>query len=313
MSRPAGEKRKAGGIALAGAIVPAGDIGLAGGIVLAGRIALAGALAVAGWGALADDFASPAGARQETACPYCPAIQFAPPDPLPLYVHSPSLDLVCQPARIACDEGAWTFFLRGPGILDVTGARLEAGGARVTATRLDWPTPLGLLIDFTLPALNEGGRAQLVLLGSGKELGRLPIAIAGPASVPPGQRQPDFVRLQLRDWTLFYPLHASGQVEYRKLEEIGGDESFRAAMREMGVRGVRKILSSVVEGDTVQWDERNHRENVYGSAQLRMYLAYLDPTRSQEAYREIFRAFSQVEEAWVNEDMELRRRKKYGG
>ena len=248
---------------------------------------------------------------QTDACSYCPPLQFAPGDPVPLYVQSTAMGIVCQPARIACDEGAWTFFLRGPGILSVTAARLKVGSAQFVAARLTMPTPRGLLIDFKLPALAEGAQADLILLNGNKEFGRLPIAISGPASVPVGHRQPDFVRLQLREWTLHYPLQPAGATPL-KLEEIGGDEDLRARMQEMDIRGVRKIMSSIVEGDTVQWDERNHRENVYGAKQLRMYLMYVDPGRSQEAYREIFRAYPQVEQAWVNEDADLLRRKKYG-
>ncbi|MFH1143929.1 MAG: hypothetical protein V1774_05235 [Candidatus Eisenbacteria bacterium] len=257
--------------------------------------------------------AVPAIEAQETACPACPPKTHAPGDSLPLYVASSELGIVCIPARIAYDEGRWTFFLRGKGIIGVTGAQLEVAGARIDASRIDLPTPFGLLIDFLLPPLTPGARARLILIGTQGELGRLPIDISGPAMVPIGHRQPDFVRVQLAEGTLFYPLHQTGQVDARSLDEVGGDEEFLALLRDMGIRRIRKTLSNIAEGDSVQWDERNHRELLYGGTQLRSYLIYLNPDRSQEAFREIFRAFRQVEAGWVNEDMATRVQKRQGG
>jgi len=237
-------------------------------------------------------------------------------DPVPLFIEAKELGLTCYPARIAADEGRWTFFLRGRGIIDLASAKLKVAGAEYAAVRIDFPTPTGVLIDFVLPPLVPGSKAELILLSAQAEKGRLPIHISGPAEVPVGHRQPNFVRLQLRDGTLLYPTHAGGGYraeDGRRLVEIGGDEEFRAVLRDMGIEWIRKIMSNLVEGDTVKWDERNHREIVYGSEQLRMYLAYLDPQRSEEAFREIFRSFPQVERVWVNDDMETRIRKKRGG
>jgi len=243
-------------------------------------------------------------------CPDCP-IMTVPGDSLPLFVESKELGLVCHPARIAADEGRWTFLLRGPGGVGINGAALEIAGTEHKAIRIEAPTPNAVLVDFLLPVLTPGDQAQLILRAGRREIGRIPISVSGPASVPPGARQPHFVRLQMRENVFLYPLHSSGGYtaqDGRRLAEIGGDRHFHELLADMGIEWIRKIMSNIDEADSVQWDPRNHRELVYGGSQLRMYLVYLDPERSEEAFREIFRAFPQVEQAFVNSDPRARGR-----
>ena len=61
-------------------------------------------------------------------------------------------------------------------------------------------------------------------------------------------------------------------------------------------------MSRYAEDDSIQWDARYLREQVYAGKQLRQYIMYLDPDRSEAAYREIFLAFDEVEGAFLNRD-----------
>jgi hypothetical protein len=224
----------------------------------------------------------------------------------------PGMDLVCFPSKLHANEGKWTFFLRGPDVLDVTGGYLIAGRRRHSHTRLNFPTPRSALIDFTYPALQVGDTAELVLEQDGRERGRLSIAVTRGDRVRPERRQRALVRLQLQPWTLLYPLHGfsgdRGTTE-RKLAEIAGAEEFLAVLQDLGIERLRKVMSRYAEDDSVHWDPRFLREVIYNGEHLRQYLVYFDPDRSEAAFKEIFLCFSEVEKAFINEDKSRKRTK----
>ncbi len=214
------------------------------------------------------------------------------------------LALACYPAKMLALEGAWTFFLTGRDVLKVDGARLEAGTTRLKPQRLTYSSPTSLLIDFTYANLQPGGKAQLVLLGGRKEIGRVPIAIGAAPTVPMERRQDDLVRVMMKKGVILYPLHGFGGdgVVQRSVDDLGGDEAFKDLLRQLEVSGVKKVLSEYAEDDSVRWDDRYFRDKITPGVQLRQYLFYLDPARSEAAYREILLAFDAVEGAYLNQD-----------
>ncbi|MCK4413860.1 MAG: hypothetical protein KAY32_09965 [Candidatus Eisenbacteria sp.] len=248
-------------------------------------------------------------------CADCPPGEGAPADTLPFTVTAEALDLTCYPARIASDEGHWSFLLRGRATLDLVDAHLHTSVGDFAAAGIRYPTPNGAVVDIEYPELVDT-MVDLVLEGPDAELARLPIHVFGPVDIPDEDRQSGIVRLQLEEGTILYPLHVgpgSSLVEYRTLAEVTGDEGFLGALRDLGIDRLRKVMSRFAEGDTVQWDPKNYRELHYGAKHLRMYLVYLDPSQSEEAYRQVLRGFPHVEAAFLNEVRAAAIRRKTGG
>jgi len=248
-------------------------------------------------------------------CADCPPGEGAAADTLPLTATVASIDLTCYPARIATNEGHWSFLLRGRATLDLVGAYLHTSGGNFAAGEIRYPTPNSAILDFEYPEL-VGSMVELVLEGPDAELARLPIYVSGPIDIPPEDRQTGIVRLQLEEGTILYPLHVGpggDRVEYRTLDEVSGSQEFLGALRDLGIDRLRKVMSRFAEGDTVQWDETNYRELHYGATHLRSYLVYLEPSQSEEAYRQILRGFPHVEAAFLNEVREAAIRRKTGG
>jgi hypothetical protein len=214
------------------------------------------------------------------------------------------LDLTCFPAKLYALEGAWTFMLTGRDALRIDGARLELAGANYAPRRLTYTSPQSVLLDFVYPKVPPGGKADLVLLAGGKEAARVPIAVALTASVPPEKRQDDLVRVQMKQGVILYPLHGfpGDGITQRTVEDLGGDPAFRNLLQELQITALKKVLSKYAEDDSIHWDSRYLREEVYPGAQLRQYIFYLDPDRSEAAYREIRHAFDAVEDAYLNQD-----------
>ncbi len=247
----------------------------------------------------------------ETGCAQCadcpePGGTGEPVDPASArYIRPEGVDLVCYPATLQAPEGKWTFFLRGPDAITVERARLVVGDAEYPVKRLATPTPTSALLDFEYPPLKVGEAARLVLTGGGREIAQIPVRVTSGARIPPERRQRHLVRVQLRQWTLLYPLHgfrSSQNVKDRELAEIAGDEEFRRILLDLGIEKIRKVMSRYAEDDSIHWDARIEREIVYRGTQLRQYIMCLDPDRSEAAFREIFLGFDQVEGAFINED-----------
>ncbi len=214
------------------------------------------------------------------------------------------LELTCFPAKLYALEGRWTFLLSGRDALRIDGARLELAGDAYAPQRMTQTTPVSVLLDFTYPKVSPGGQANLALLSGGREIARVPIAVALTASVPPERRQDDLVRVQMKPGVVLYPLHGfSGDgIMQRSIDDLGGDEAFRFLLHELQITGLKKILSRYAEDDSVQWDSRYLREEIHPGTQLRQYIFYLDADRSEAAYREILLAFDAVEDAFLNQD-----------
>lgn len=214
------------------------------------------------------------------------------------------LALACYPAKLLALEGAWTFLLSGRDVLRIDDARLEVGGTRLKSERLTYSSPTSLLIDFVYSGLRPGGTAELVLLGGRQEIGRVPIAIGAAAAVPAERRQENLVRVMMKRGVILYPLHGFGGdgIVQRSVDDLGGDESFKTLLRQLEITGIKKILAEYAEDDSISWDERYLRDKVTPGVQLRQYLLYFDPTRSEAAYREILLAFDAVEDAYLNQD-----------
>ncbi len=214
-------------------------------------------------------------------------------------------DLVCYPSVLHSREGRWTFLLRGNGAFEIDHARLDVAGAEYPTTRLAYPSPSAVLIDFEYPLLQVRETAHLILEMSGRELARVPVPVTRGEKIPPARRQKHLVRVQMRPWTLLYPLHGfrgDHNVKDRQVVEIAGDEEFLAVLHDMDIRRIRKVIARHAEDDSIRWDPRFHRENVYHGEQLRQYIMYIDPNRSEAAFLEIFLGFEQVQGAFINED-----------
>jgi len=231
----------------------------------------------------------------------------------PPFVKSQTRDVTCYPGTIYAPEGKWTFFLRGHDVLEISGAKLMAGGATYPMKRMENPSPNSALIDFEFPELTRGEGAHLVLTRRGTEIERFALYVSSGDRIPPGERQDARVRVQLQAGTILYPLHGfpndRREIKDRTVPELGGDPEFLAILQEMGVQRVRKVLSRYAEDDSVHWDDRFLRNNFYRGTQLRQYLAHFEPGRSEAAYKEIFLALDQVEDAFINAD----RSKRSGG
>ena len=212
--------------------------------------------------------------------------------------------LACYPAQISSSEGQWTFLLRGAEAYAIEQARLILPDD-VLAGELSYPTPQAALVELSYRRLPIGAAATLEVRMQDGRPARFEIPVVMGAAVPPDRRQPDRVRLQLAPWTLIYPLHGFGRgssVEGRTVAELAGDEEFLELLRDLGVPRVRKVLSTYAEDDSVHWDESKKREILYGGKHLRQYLVFIPEGQSELAHREIFMAFPQVEEAFINEN-----------
>jgi len=219
----------------------------------------------------------------------------------PCQLAAAGVELVCMPARINAEEGRWTFFLRGGAAFEITGAELHAGGESYPTTGQEQPTPAAALLDFEYPPLPIGGQAELIVMQADGELARFEIRIVPPSEAPPQYRQRHRVRLQLEPWTLDYPLHSNSESD-PTVDELGGDESFLALLRELSVERVHKALPRKAEDDSVEWLPRLKREQVTPGRYLRQYLMFIDKARSEDAYKEIFRCLPHVEAAFINVD-----------
>ena len=221
------------------------------------------------------------------------------------YVEAVEQGLTCYPAQMSATEGRWTFLLRGAGAFAIEGGRLVVDDSEYPAARLSYPTPGSVLVDFEYPALSADETAELVVESEGQTSANFAIRVVRPTEVSRDRRQPNRVRVQLRSWTLIYPLHGFGRdrkIDGRRIEEVAGDEEFLGILMDLGIEKIRKVISRYAEDDSVHWDNRYQRENILGGKQLRQYLMFFDPERSEAAYKEIFLAFPQVEGAFVNED-----------
>jgi hypothetical protein len=220
------------------------------------------------------------------------------------FLEAPGADLTCYPARLLGVEGRWTFLLRGRGTLAVEGAILEVGGVRNPATRIVYPTPNAALIDFTFASQSANGSAQLILLDQpkGKEITRFTIAVESWPEPAATRRQTGLVRLQLKPWTLLYPLHGS-EIKERALADIAGDPQLLGVLQDLGIERVRKAVSRYAEDDSLHWNAQFQREDALGGDVLRTYLLLTDPERSEVAIKEIMLAFPQVQKAFVNADL----------
>lgn len=214
------------------------------------------------------------------------------------------IDLTCYPARLLGVEGRWTFMLRGRGTLAVEGAILEVGGVRNPATRIVYPTPNAVVIDFAFAPQTESGSAQLILLdqSKGKEITRFTIAIESWPEPATARRQSGLVRLQLKPWTLLYPLHGT-EVKDRALADLTGDPQFLHMLQDLGIDRVRKAVSRYAEDDSLHWNAQYQREDALGGDVLRTYLLLTDAQRSEVAIKEIMLASPQVQKAFVNADL----------
>jgi hypothetical protein len=232
-----------------------------------------------------------------------PAAAAGAADAPPRFLKAEGVDLTCYPARLHASEGRWSFLLRGKGTLAVESAALVIGDARIPATRIAYPTPNAAIVDVQYPQQTPGGSAELVLSGADpvREVARFRNEVAAWPELPPVRRQRALVRLQLRPWVIFYPLHGS-ELKDRGLAELAGDESFLAVLRDLGLERIRKAISRYAEDDSVHWNETYQREDMLGGDLLRSYLLDIDPQRSELAYKEIVLAFPQVQMAFINED-----------
>jgi hypothetical protein len=219
------------------------------------------------------------------------------------FLKAPGMDLTCYPARVLGAEGRWTFLLRGRGILEVETATLELGGTRNAAVRIAYPTPNAAVIDFRYGPQPPGQTAHLVLYGSSeKEVARFAIAVESWPEPPTARRQRGLVRLQLKRWTLLYPLHGL-EMKDHSLLELAGDAQFLSVLQDLGIERVRKAIARYAEDDSLHWNETYQREDALGGDVLRTYLLLTDPERSEVAIKEIMLAFPQVEKAFVNADL----------
>jgi len=228
-----------------------------------------------------------------------------PPAPSPVrFLEAPAAGLTCYPAHLLGSEGRWTFLLRGRGSLGVEGAVLEVGGVRNPATRIIYPTPNAVLLDFTFAPQSENGSAQLILLSSPKEkeITRFSIAVESWPEPSTARRQSGLVRLQLKPWTLLYPLHGT-EAKDRALVDIAGDPQFLSVLQDLGIERVKKAVSRYAEDDSLHWNAQFEREDALGGDVLRTYLLLTDPQRSEVAIKEIMLAFPQVQKAFVNADL----------
>jgi hypothetical protein len=232
----------------------------------------------------------------------------APPSPAgetpARFLKASGIDLVCYPARLLGVEGRWTFLLRGRGTLGVEGAILEVSGVRNPARRIVYPTPNAAVIDFTFAPQSASGSAQLILLDQpkGKEIARFAIAVESWPEPATARRQSGLVRLQLKPWTLLYPLHGT-EIKDRALVDITGDPQFLGVLQDLGIEHVRKAVSRYAEDDSLHWNAQYQREDALGGDILRTYLLLTDPQRSEVAIKEIMLAFPQVQKAFVNADL----------
>jgi hypothetical protein len=184
------------------------------------------------------------------------------------------------------------------------GAALETGKAPIVAWRLVYPTPNSAVIDFKYDPLPPGQSIQLVLYGSpkSKEIARFPISVESWPEPPVGRRQSGLVRLQLKRWTLLYPLHGM-EIKDRALADLAGDPQFLGVLQDLGIDRVRKAIGRYAEDDSLHWNAQFQREDALGGDVLRTYLLIIDPERSEVAIKEIMLAFPQVEKAFVNADL----------
>jgi hypothetical protein len=229
----------------------------------------------------------------------------APPAaPAPRFLTAPGLDLTCYPGRMLAEEGRWTFLLRGRATLDVESAALELGGVRTPAERILYPTPNAAVIDVKYTPSSNRGQATLVLYGApkAKEIARFTISVDSWPEPQVGRRQLGIVRLQLKPWTLLYPLH-QGEVKERTLPELAGDPQFLSLLQDLGVTAVRKAIARYAEDDSLHWNEQFQRQDELGGDVLRTYLLLTDPSHSEVAIKEIMLAFPQVQKAFVNADL----------
>lgn len=219
-------------------------------------------------------------------------------------LKAPGIDLTCYPARLLGVERRWTFLLRGRGALEIEGAVLEIDGAPNPAARIAYPTPNATVVDFTFAPHPADGSAQLILLGASpeKEIARFTIAIQAWPEPAPERRQSGLVRLQLKPWTLLYPLHGT-ELKDRALVDITGDPQFLGVLQDLGIERLRKAVSRYAEDDSLHWNPQYQREDELGGDVLRTYLLITDPQRSEVAIKEIMLAFPQVEKAFVNADL----------
>jgi hypothetical protein len=220
------------------------------------------------------------------------------------FLKASGIDLTCYPAHLLGVEGRWTFLLRGRGTLSVEGAILEVGGVQNPAARIAYPTPNAAVIDFTFTPQAEDGSAQLILLDQpkGKEIARFTIAIESWPEPAPGRRQLGLVRLQLKPWTVLYPLHGT-EVKERALADLTGDPQFLGVLQDLGIDRLRKAVSRYAEDDSLHWNPQFQREDALGGDILRTYLLLTDPQRSEVAIKEIMLACPQVQKAFVNADL----------
>ncbi len=243
---------------------------------------------------------------QSAATPeHPPEVTAEAPDARPCSVKAENVDLTCYPGQIWPGEKRWTFFVRGPRAFSIDAAKLYSRGTGVAAMRISAPTPRAVLIDFEYPPIELGTTVQLSVEAEGKELARFPIAVTAATDVRAEFRQQHLVRLQTRPYMLTYPLHgsmANDPVKDRRLDELTGDREFIGLLKELGIERIRKVIPRYAEGDTVHWNERLAREDILGSKELRQYLIYLDPDRSEAAFKELFKAFPQVEASFINVD-----------
>lgn len=236
----------------------------------------------------------------------------APPPALEDYADSAGkplvatgVDLTVYPGRINGEEGNWTFFLRGKAALGVTGARLVTGEKEYVAGPIEYPAPNAALVDFRYDPLPIGRAVQVTFTGDAGEIAHFSVPVIPPGDAPPEYRQRHLVRLQLRPYTLAYELHTAGPndpIQYRLVQDLGGDEQFLKLLQELAIERVRKTLPRFTELDSVRWDEKLNREQVIDTKYLRQYLIYLNEARSEDAFKEIFLCFPQVQEAFINLD-----------
>jgi hypothetical protein len=233
-----------------------------------------------------------------------PAQPATPPvAPAPKFQTAPGLDLTCYPGRMLAEEGRWTFLLRGRATLDLESAALELGGVRTPAERILYPTPNAAVVDVKYAPSANRGRATLFLSGpSKKEIARFTIPVDSWPEPQLGRRQIGLVRVQLKPWTLLYPLHES-EVKERTLPELAGDPQFLSLLQDLGVKAVRKAIARYAEDDSLHWNEQFQRQDELGGDVLRTYLLITDPGNSEVAIKEIVLGFPQVQKAFVNADL----------
>jgi hypothetical protein len=224
--------------------------------------------------------------------------------PAPRFLTAPGMDLTCYPARLLAEEGRWTFLLRGHATLGIEGAALELKGVRTPAERILYPTPNAAVIDVKYARASDLGTATLILFGQTKEkeIARFTIRVDSWPEPPTERRQIGLVRLQLKPWTLLYPLHDS-EVKERTLPELAGDAQFLTVLQDLGITAVRKAIARYAEDDSLHWNPQFQREDALGGDVLRTYLLVVDRGHSEVAVKEIMLAFPQVQKAFVNQDL----------